>query len=124
MDRLDEMIGRGMTDEDRALLARHGQQGYVVQALGLFRGPMAGVMWLVYATVLATFAGAVYALWRMTEATGAQAAVQWGVGALLLFQMTIFAKGYMGSHLEANRLLREIKRLELQVALLRDRPVA
>lgn len=28
-------------------------------------------------------------------------------------------KSYMGSHLEANRMLRELKRLELQVAMLR-----
>lgn len=119
MDKFDEMIGRAMTDEDRALLARYGEQGYLSQALGLFRGSMGAVMRLVYVTVLASFAGAVYAFWKMTAATDATAAVQWGVGALLLFQMTALAKVYMGSHLEANRLLRELKRVELQVSMLR-----
>ena len=47
-------------------------------------------------------------------------AVQWGVGALALLQGTVMAKSYMGSHLEANRMLRELKRLELQVAMLRS----
>lgn len=121
MDRFDEMIGRAMNDEDRALLARYQEQGYVSQALGLFRGPMGAVMGLVYATVLATFAGAAYAFWRMTTAADATAAVQWGVGALVLFQMTALAKSYMGSHMEANRMLRELKRLELQISMLRDK---
>lgn len=119
MDRFDEMIGRAMSDEDRALLRRYEEQGYVSQALGLFRGPVGGVMVLVYATVLASFAGAAFAFWRMTAAGDPTAAVQWGVGAVVLFQMTVMAKSYMGSHLEANRLLREMKRLELQVSMLR-----
>lgn len=119
MDKFDEMIGRAMSNEDRALLARYGEQGYVSQAMGLFRGPMGAVMALVYASVLATFTGAAYAFWRMTAAADTTAAVQWGVGALALFQMTALAKSYMGSHMEANRMIREIKRLELQVSMLR-----
>lgn len=119
MDKFDEMIGRAMNEEDRALLARYREQGYASQALGLFRGRLGAVMVVVYVTVLATFAGAAYSFWQMTKAVEPLAAVQWGVGALVLFQMTTMAKSYMGSHLEANRMLREIKRLELQVATLR-----
>jgi hypothetical protein len=120
MDKFDEMIGRAMTEEDRALLAAHGQRGYVAEALGVFSGPMAGVMRLVYVVVLVTFVGAVYALWQLSAASDPLAAVQWGVAALVLFQMTALCKSFLGSHLEANRMLRELKRIELQVALLRS----
>lgn len=119
MDRFDDMIGRALGEEDRALLARYQEQGYVSQAIGLFRGPTGPVMGLVYATVLASFAGAAWAFWRMATAADTTAAVQWGVGALVLFQMTVMAKSYLGSRMEANRVLRELKRLELQVAMLR-----
>lgn len=119
MDKFDEMVGRALTEEDRALLASHDQAGYVAQALGMLKGPMGAVMRLVYAVVLLTFAGAVYAFWQVVTATDPLTAVRWGVGALVLFQMTVLCKTYMGSHLEANRMLRELKRLELQVALLR-----
>lgn len=74
---------------------------------------------LVYATVLATFAGAAYAFWRMATAADTVAAVQWGVGTLLLFQVSVMAKSYMGSHLEANRMPRELKRPGLQLSMLR-----
>lgn len=50
--------------------------------------------------------------------------MQWGVGALVLFQMTVLAKSYLGSHMEANRVLRELKRLELQVSMLRGSPAS
>ena len=120
MKNVDELIGRALSEEDRALLSRHTEPGYVSQAFGLFRGPLAWVMWLVYVVGFVAFLGAAYALWQMVATADVLSAVKWGVGALLLFQFTTLAKGFMGSHMEANRMLRELKRVELQVSLLRD----
>lgn len=120
MNKLDEMIGRALTDEDRELLSRHGEPGYVAQAFGMFRGPMAWALWVAYvAGALAFFAGA-YSLWQMVTTTEVLAAVKWGVGAVLLLQVATMTKTFMGSHMQANRMLRELKRLELQVSLLRS----
>ena len=120
MNKLDEMIGRALTDEDRALLSRHGEPGYVAQAFGMFRGPMAWALWVAYVAGAFAFIVGAYAFWQMLTTTDLLAAVKWGVGALVLFQITVLTKGFMGSHMEANRMLREIKRLELQVSLLRS----
>ncbi|MDZ4812324.1 MAG: DUF6768 family protein, partial [Pseudomonadota bacterium] len=94
--------------------------GYLAQAFGIFRGPMAWVMWMVNAVAGLAFVAGIYAIWKMSGTSEALVAVKWGVGSLLLFQVTVLCKTFMGNHLEANRILREIKRLELQVALLRD----
>lgn len=119
MKNVDELIGRALTDEDRALLARHGEPGYVAQAFGMFSGPMGWALWVAYvAGAIAFFSGA-YALWQMVTTSDLLSAVKWGVGALLLFQVTMMTKGFMGSHMEANRMLRELKRVELQLSLLR-----
>ena len=120
MKDFDELIGRALTDEDRALLARHGEPGYFTQALGLFRGPSAWVMWVLYATTLVAFAGALAALWQTWHATDAVVAVRWGVLALFGFQVVTLCKMVMGGRLESGRLARDLKRVELQVALLRD----
>ncbi len=120
MNKIDDLIGRALTEEDRALLARHGEPGYLAQAFGIFRGPMAWVMWMVNAVAGLAFVAGIYAIWKMSGTSEALVAVKWGVGSLLLFQVTVLCKTFMGNHLEANRILREIKRLELQVALLRD----
>lgn len=119
MNKIDEMIGRALTDEDRALLQRHGEPGYVAQAFGLFRGPMAWVMWVAYVAGAIAFVIGAYALWQMAITSDLLSAVKWGVGSLFLFQITTLTKSFMGSHMESNRMLRELKRVELQVSLLR-----
>lgn len=120
MKNIDDLIGQALTEEDRALLASHREPGYLTQAFGLFRGPLAWVMWLVnVASGLAFLAGA-YAIWKMYGASETLLAVQWGVLSLFLFQITTMCKTFMGNRMESNRLLRELKRIELQVSLMGD----
>ncbi|HEV7272071.1 DUF6768 family protein [Pseudoxanthomonas sp.] len=120
MDKTDDLIKQTLSAEDRALLARHGEPGYFSQAFGLFRGSLGWVVWVAYLCGIIAFAGFGVSLWRSWHATDALAAVQWGVLAIVLFQFTMIMKSFLGSHLEANRMLREFKRVELQLALLRD----
>lgn len=120
MDKTDELIKQTLSAEDRALLARHGEPGYFSQAFGLFHGSLGWVVWIAYLCGIAAFAGFGVSLWRSWQATDATAAIQWGVLAIVLFQFTAIMKSFLGSHMEANRMLRELKRVELQLALLRD----
>ena len=120
MNKTDRLIEQALSAEDRELLARHGEPGYFSQAFGLFRGTLGWVVWLAYLTGIAAFAGVAFAFWQMWTASETLAAVKWGVLALLLFQYTAMIKAFLGSHMEANRTLRELKRVELQLALLRD----
>ncbi|WP_202845138.1 DUF6768 family protein [Luteimonas saliphila] len=120
MDKTDDLIERALSAEDRALLASHGEPGYISQALGLFRGPQGWVGMLAYVTALASFAGFAFAFWQLWTSEDVLAALKWGVVALLLFQYAAMMKTFMGTRVEANRTLRELKRMELQVALLRD----
>jgi hypothetical protein len=120
MNKIDDLIGKALTEEDRALLASHAEPGYMTQAFGIFRGPMAGVMWIMNIASGVAFIAGVYAIWQLFAATDAIIAMRWGVAALFLFQVTTLCKTLMGTRVEANRTLREIKRLELQLALLRE----
>ena len=120
MSKIDELISGALSAEDRALLASHAEPGYLAQAFGLFRGPMAAVMWLVYAAAGASFIAGAYALWQMFGTSEPLAAVKWGIASLFLFQVTTLCKSFMGNHMEANRMLRELKRVELQLSLLRS----
>jgi hypothetical protein len=119
MSKLDDLIGRALTEEDRALLASHTEPSYLAQASGLFRGPLAWVMWLVNLANGVSFLAGIYALLQMANAYDPLAAVKWGVGALFLFQITTLCKTFLGHRMEANRMLRELKRIELQLSLLR-----
>lgn len=119
MNRTDDLIKQTLAAEDRDLLARHAEPGYLVQAFGLFRGSLGWVVWVAYVAGIAAFAGFGFSLWRCWTAAEALDAVRWGVLALVLFQFTMLTKSFLGSHMETNRLLRELKRMELQMALLR-----
>ena len=121
MNKIDDLIGQALTEEDRALLASHSELGYLAQAFGLFRGPLAWVMWLVNIASGVAFLAGAYAIWQMFGTSDPLVAVKWGVASLFLFQITTLCKSFMGNRMEANRLLRELKRVELQVSLLRDR---
>ncbi len=119
MSKIDDLISGALTAEDRALLAAHGEPGYLTQAFGLFRGPMGPVMWLVNIAAGIAFLAGAYAVWQMFDTTDVLAAVKWGIASLFLFQVTTMCKSFMGNHMEANRMLRELKRVELQLSLLR-----
>lgn len=120
MSKYDDLIGRALTEEDRALLASHQEPGYLAQAFGILTGPMARVLWFVYIVNGLAFVGGAYAFWQALNTVDVLLAIKWGLGALALFQITILCKTFLGNRMETNRLLREIKRVELQVAMLRS----
>lgn len=116
MRTLDEEIRAALSAEEAELLRTFGAEpGWVSQAMGLFRGRLGWVMGLTFGAALLAFAGFVYALVQTLTAQAALPAVQWGVGAVLLFQLTTFLRSFMGTHLEANRTIREMRRLELRL---------
>ncbi|MCB1602840.1 MAG: hypothetical protein KDI66_22685, partial [Xanthomonadales bacterium] len=88
MNKIDDLIGQALSDEDRALLASHAEPGYIAQAFGLLRGPLAWIMWVLALASGIAFLAGVYALWQMSATPDAVAAVKWGVASLFLFQVT------------------------------------
>jgi hypothetical protein len=115
MDELDRRIEAALGAEDRAILARLGEQGIVSQVVGIYDGAARGMA--VFATILtfALFAAAVYCGWKFFDARDVLDAVRWGAGAALLMMMVGFLKLWFWLRMESNRVLREIKRLELQI---------
>ena len=97
MSKIDDLIGQALTEEDRALLASHGEPGYLAQAFGLFRGRSAWLMWVVNAASGLGFVAGAYAIWQMFGAADALVAVKWGVASLFLFPCATFALTYTGA---------------------------
>lgn len=116
MDDLDRKIEEALNEEDRDLLLRFGEQGLWSQWFGVYEGKM---RWLaVFATVL-TFAlvfAAVYCGWKFFSTAEMMEAARWGAGAVMLMVMVGFLKIWFWMRMESNRVLREVKRLELQIA--------
>lgn len=124
MDKFEKTIAEALSAEDQALLRSIEEPSYFEQAFGLFRGRLGWVVGVAYVSGLLAFAGFVYALWQLWTGTDVLQVLRWGIVAVLLFQFTAIMKSFLGSHLEANRMLRELKRVELQLSLMRERPGA
>ena len=115
-NRIDELIHQSLSEEDEQLLQDFSQEpGYLTQAFALFTGKLSWVMWLVAIVQLLFFAAAVYALIQLFTIEDMLTALRWGVVAVILVQLTVFLRGFMGMQLQANRVLREVKRLELRM---------
>jgi hypothetical protein len=118
MSELDRMIEAALRDEDREILARAGREpDYLGQVAGLFGGSLGWVNGVVMAAQAGLFFGGVWCAWMFFAATDVLAALHWGLpAAVLIVTAAILKVGALWPSMQANRLLREIKRLELQIA--------
>lgn len=116
MSKIDELINETLSEEDEALLDHfNSEPGYFAQAFALFTGRLGWVMWSVMIVQILMFVGAIWAVWAAFTTPETLAAVRWGVIAVILVQIGTFLRGFMGDHFEANRVLREVRRLELRL---------
>lgn len=121
-DKLDDLINEALSKEDEELLNQFaGEPGYFRQVFALFRGRLGWIMWLVGIVQLLLFLGAIYTIYHMFVSAELMTALRWGIGTVVLVQMSTLLRSFMGMHFEANRLLREIKRLELRLVRLEGR---
>ena len=121
---LDSMIDEALDAEQRELLRSIGEEpGFFAQAFGLFTGTMAwvNVMLMVVQTVF--FVAGVWAAWNFFQAGDALAAVRWGIPAAVLLLTGLIIKMALWPTMETNRVIRELKRIELQIARSASRQV-
>ncbi len=121
MTDLDRQIEQALDEEDRALFEKFGEQGLFSQLFGVYDGKMR--FFAVFATILTfvLFLGAAYCGWKFYIAGAAIEAARWGAGAVMLMVMVGFLKIWFWMRMETNRMLREIKRVELQLARLQSK---
>lgn len=124
MDDLDRKIEEALKAEDRALFEKFGEPGLFGQWFGVYDGKLGGIA--LFATVIAflLFFAAVYCVWKFFSADAAIGAARWGAGTVMLMIMVGFLKIWFWMRMESNRVLREIKRLELQLARMQGKETA
>ena len=115
MDELDKRIEAALNAEDRALLAQFGEQGLVGQVFSVFSGKQGWIASIMVVMSFVVFAAAVYCSWKFFTADAVLTAMRWGAGAGMLMLMVGFMKVWFWMRMESNRMLREVKRLELQM---------
>jgi hypothetical protein len=121
MTDLDKRIAEVLQAEDREILDRYGEEGVFAQVGGLFRGKLAWTSVVTVVAQMAMFAIAIYAGAKFLAATDGQLMARWAALAALAAAGTLIVKTWFWMQMQTNRVLREVKRLELQIARMEAR---
>ena len=114
---LDRMIEDALGEEESELLRRiGGDAGFVERAMGMFG---AGMEWIVRFMLFGQavlFLAGVWAAWNFFQAADPVLQLRWGLPAAVLLLGSLAVKLAVGPPIFHNRVMRELKRIELQIA--------
>ncbi|WP_210191679.1 MULTISPECIES: DUF6768 family protein [Rhodomicrobium] len=117
MSDLDRLIDRAIEEEERDLLRRIGEEpGFFGQVFGIFSGRAGWVNAVLFAVQTLLFVAGVWAAWMFFAAVDPVTQLRWGLPSSVLLLTSLIIKMAVLPTIEANRVLRELKRLELQLA--------
>lgn len=117
MHDLDKVIGEALDAEERELLKSIGEEpSFFSQAFGVFSGSVGWVHFLLMGIQGLVFIAGALAAWNFFQAADVLTALRWGLPAGVLLLMSLIIKMGMWPTLQTNRVIRELKRLELQMA--------
>ncbi|MBV5258114.1 hypothetical protein FLX56_06750 [Synechococcus moorigangaii CMS01] len=120
MSDVDRLIEQALDDEDRALREALGKEPGVLGGLWpLLTGPRAWANWVMLVSQGIMFVVGVWFAWEFFQASDALDALRYGLPAVTLFVMAIVIKTSMTPYISENRLLTEIRRLELRIERMR-----
>jgi len=114
---LDKMIEEALGDEESEVLRRiGGDPGFVERALGMFgAGYEWNVRFMLFGQAVIFFAGA-WAAWNFFRAGDPAEQLRWGLPAAVLLLASLMVKLAVAPPIYHNRVMRELKRIELQIA--------
>lgn len=119
MTNVDDRIRGALDADDRAFLdSLENEPGMFRQLGDTFRGSMKGWIILINIAVLLLTMLGVYAIWGFLNAQGAESMLRWAALGWAAWTVQIAGKQWLMDRLNMLNVLREVKRLELRVAML------
>ncbi len=118
MNDLDQQIQQALDAEERELFEQFGEQGIFTQWFSVYQGKQGWIAILSTFVMVILFGGAAYAGWNFLHSSGGLEAAHWGAVTWFLMTMVAFMKLWFWMRMESNRVLREVKRIELQISRL------
>lgn len=122
MSDIDDAIRQALSaDDKRALDDFAGEQPLLTHVLGAMGGPFRWLNLVGGVGGVILFAGGAYAAWRFAQAPDPRQMLLWGGVVVLAWSGLGMTKLWFWMEMHRNVTVREIKRLELQVARLAAR---
>lgn len=114
--KLDTMIEEALKAQDVDILDETRELGFFALGLSQFRGKLGWVTWVIMIVQTVMFLTALWAGSRFFGATEVLPALKWGLSASVLFIVATQLKLSLTPQMQADRVIREVKRVELLLA--------
>ena len=118
MTEFDDRIRQALRAESDNVWKDVEEQGLFEQALGVMRGKHKSLTVIANAVMFLFFAMTVYSVMRFFGAETTRMQILWSVGFLTSNMIVAMMKLWFWMQMDKNTVIREVKRLELQVATL------
>ena len=118
MTEFDDRIRQALRTESDNVWKDVEEQGLFEQALGVMRGKHKSLTVIANAVMVLFFAITVYSVVRFFGAETTRMQIVWSVGFLTSNMVVAMMKLWFWMQMDKNTVIREVKRLELQVATL------
>lgn len=119
MTDIDDAIRAGLDADDRAFLASLDDERGLFRQLGdSLGGPLGGWAKVVFAMTFVLGIVLLVAVWQLLTADTTRDQILWATAAMALVMSTGFLKDWLFSRMNMFTVLREVKRLQVQVAMM------
>ncbi|WP_272149454.1 DUF6768 family protein [Tenacibaculum aiptasiae] len=115
---IDKLIKETLTEEEAKFYEELDEQNVFQMIGGLFQGKNKWIMVLMNIMTLVFFGLFIYCIVKFFNSEVTKDLIKWGVGTMIFLLGVSMLKIFAWMQMDKNALLREIKRLELQVSSL------
>jgi hypothetical protein len=118
---IDKLIKDTLTEEEAKFYDELEEQNVFEMVIGLFRGKNKWIMLLMNIMTLIFFAFFIYCTIQFFNTELTNEMITWGIGGLVFLLGVCMLKIFAWMQMDKNALIREIKRLEVQISSLSGR---
>lgn len=118
MEEIDDLIKESLSKEEVDFYNSLDEQNLMEMVGGLFKTKMRWLMILMNIVQVISFGLFIYCLVQFFNTNITNELIKWGAGGFLFLMMSSMMKIFSWMQMDKNSILRELKRLELQVASL------
>jgi len=115
MEEIDKLIKDTLSKEEAKFYDKLEEQNHIESVFGLYKGKNAWLNILLNIVTVIFFVALIYCGIQFFKAESAIELTKWGIGSLALLLNMCMLKLYSWMQMDKHAILREMKRLELQI---------
>ena len=118
MEDIDKLIKEALSQEEAKFYDELDEQNVLEMLGGLFKGKNSWIMYVMNFMTLVFFAAFILCVTNFFDTENTNELIKWAVGGVVCLLAVSMLKMFAWMQMDKNALLRELKRLELQISSL------